>query len=412
MSDRSTPLLGNPEFVADLRSDMSQRAVQDRWGLSQSAVNKWRRRDKAAQVGGVSNAVSESSSDGSKTVSFVRSRPITLDDARGWIVASGDDPDDYVLSVRSIAYGVDQSSNRMSAVPKRVVDKAFVLPDTAELFALIDAWVPPKTVKRSTFGTFVVCPADMQVGKTDFGLDSTDLTGRVLASFARAEEFVSQNSFAEIVVADLGDIVENVNNTSSQRGTNDLALTEQIRLARRLILEGIKMLAPHTPRLVYVSVPSNHGSVRLGPKAPENHVLDDYGIEVAEQIRDVCANSEKLANVSVLIPEHSYESVAYETSGTVLGFAHGHQVQGADNLGKWWAGQSHGRMPLAGADIALFGHHHSFRAQQSGDARWLFVAPTIDSGSSWFTNKTGERSTAGMLSFTTQGGVWDDLRVL
>jgi len=282
-----------------------------------------------------------------------------------------------------------------------------------DLYAAIDNWTPEvKRVRPFALETLVVCAADLQTGKTDFGLKSTDLTNRVLASFAAAAEIARTTHFAEIVLADLGDIVENINSTSSQRATNDLAITEQVRLARRLMLEGIKLLAPLTDSLIYAAVPSNHGSVRIGPKSPENHVLDDYGIEIAEQLRDICENSDKLANVSFVIPEQSLESLAFTTSGTTLGMAHGHQAQGADGLGKWWAGQSHGRMPLATADLALFGHFHSLRVQQSGDSRWLMVSPSSDSGSSWFTNKTGESSAKGMLSFVTANGQWSELRIL
>jgi hypothetical protein len=353
------------------------------------------------------------SSDGSRTVEAIRSRPITLADARAWITATGDNPDDYTLSIRSIAYGIDMFSNRMSAVPKHAKHAGIGMPSADELLANLDGWNPPKQlgwIGEDT--TLVVCAADLQAGKTDFGLKSADLANRVMASFFAAAEIARDRRFAEILIADLGDIVENINNTSSQRGTNDLALTEQIRFARRLMLEGIKMLAPLTPKLTYAAVPSNHGSVRLGPKSPENHVLDDYGIEIAEQLRDVCAESPALSNVTVVIPEQSIESLCIETSGTHLGMAHGHQAQGPDQLGKWWQGQSHGRMPFAKADIGLFGHFHSMRLQQSGDARWLMVGPSSDSGSSWFTNKTGERSQAGMLTFVTANGEWSDLRIL
>jgi hypothetical protein len=354
----------------------------------------------------------EESSDGSKAVTAIRSRAVTLADARAWISATGDNPDDYTLSIRSIAYGTDMWSNRMSATPKHVKGSVSAI-DTDDLWAAINSWTPA-AVSHKSFApeTFVVCAADLQAGKTDFGLKSPDLAKRVLESFAKAAAIATETRYAEIVLADLGDIVENINSTSSQRATNDLAITEQIRLARRLMLEGIKMLAPLTDSLVYVAVPSNHGSVRIGPKSPENHVLDDYGIEIAEQLRDICNESDKLSNVTVIIPEQSAETLAYTTSGTTLGFAHGHQAQSPDSLGKFWQGQSHGRMPLATADIALFGHYHSFRVQQSGDARWLMVSPASDNGSSWFTNKTGERSQAGMLSFVTSGGQWTELKIL
>lgn len=64
------------------------------------------------------------SSDGSREIEAIRTRSVTLEDAREWIESTGDDPDDYVLSIRSIAYGEGLFSNRMSATPKvgRTVD--------------------------------------------------------------------------------------------------------------------------------------------------------------------------------------------------------------------------------------------------------------------------------------------------
>lgn len=382
-------------------------------GVDEASVRRHLKHAPMVLAGIESRESTEESSDGTKTVEAIRSRAVTLEDARAWIKASGDNPDDYTLSIRSIAYGADMWSNRMSATPKFRKSEQHEKLNTDDLYAAIDSWTPTASKPSTTSAkTFVVCAADFQTGKVDFGRNSKDLADRVLSSFAKAAQIATETRFAEIVIADLGDIVENINSTSSQRGTNDLAITEQVRLARRLMLEGIKMLAPLTDSLVYVAVPSNHGSVRIGPKSPENHVLDDYGIEIAEQLRDICGESDKLSNVTIRIPEQSIESLCIETSGTHLGFAHGHQAQGADGLGKWWSGQSHGRMPLAEADIFLAGHFHSLRVQQSGDARWLMVGPSSDSGSSWFTNKTGERSVGGMLSFVTADREWSDLKIL
>jgi predicted phosphodiesterase len=208
----------------------------------------------------------------------------------------------------------------------------------------------------------------------------------------------------------LGDIVENFCNTSSQRGTNDRALTEQIRIARRLMLQAVLMFSPLTEKLTYLAIPSNHGSVRLASKSPENHVLDDYGIEIAEQIRDVAQHSDKLKNLQVVIPETSMESLSYTThDGTTLGLVHGHQAGGPNGLSKWWAGQDHGRMPTAGADILLVGHYHSLKVEQSGDARWVFICPASEVGSSWFRNKTGQASRSGILTMTVKSGQWSNL---
>jgi len=338
-------------------------------------------------------------------------QPWGFDDYRAFIQSKGQNPDEVTFTWGWTSNPAGGFWNKLNNV-RPIAAGASAIP-TDDLHAAIDAWTPAVAPNATPSAeTFVVCAADLQAGKVDYGLGSGDLLNRVLASFDHAAEIATNTRFAEIILADLGDIVENINNTSSQRATNDLAITEQIRLARRLMLEGIKRLAPLTDSLVYVAVPSNHGSVRLGPKSPENHVLDDYGIEIAEQLRDICNESDKLTNVTIRIPEQSAETLALTTSRTTLGFAHGHQAQSPDALGKFWQGQSHGRMPLAAADIALFGHYHSLRVQQSGDSRWLMVSPSSDSGSSWFTNKTGERSQAGMLSFITSDGAWSDLRIL
>lgn len=122
-----SPLWDNPEFIEDCRSTLSKAEIMEKWGVSSGLVVDVRKEvgapiDQArAKDIDPEQRTTESSSDGSKSVEFIRSRPITLEDAREWIRSSGDDPENYVLSVRSIAYGQGLSSNRMSAVPKRPV---------------------------------------------------------------------------------------------------------------------------------------------------------------------------------------------------------------------------------------------------------------------------------------------------
>ncbi|TFD51969.1 hypothetical protein E3T46_07730 [Cryobacterium sp. Hh11] len=412
-------LLENKGFLADLaNAAISSRAISAKYSdgtqrIGKSTVNDYRKNGvpSVEATASISGESEKHNLDGSADYTRFSTTPWGHDNYRAFIQSKGQNPDEVTFTWGWTSNPLGGFWNKLNNVRPIAAGAAAI--DTADLYAAIDSWMPP--VRRPdviTAQTFVVCAADLQTGKTDYGLKSTDLAKRVLASFTEAARIATETHFAEIILADLGDIVENINSTSSQRATNDLAITEQIRLARRLMLEGIKMLAPLTDSLVYVAVPSNHGSVRIGPKSPENHVLDDYGIEIAEQLRDICNESDKLSNVSVVIPETSMETLAYTTSGTTLGFAHGHQAQSPDSLGKFWQGQSHGRMPLAAADIALFGHYHSLRVQQSGDARWLMVSPASDNGSSWFTNKTGERSQAGMLSFVTSNHAWSDLRIL
>ena len=416
-------LLTNEAFLADLKGSDTNRALSDRWGISTSTVSKYRSGNYGDRFAGVevpgeverfAPEEYEESSDGARTITnfaAIRDRPVNANDVREWLRSTGDDPASWNYSFRSIAYGADSFSNKMSAWPK-TGKGGIVAPPADELLQALDGWEPEslEPLERAGAG-FIICPADLQMGKGDYGLTHEDTIRRVMASWERAAAFCREYRPSEILIAELGDSIENINSTSSQRGTNTAAITEQIRYARRVLLEGIKMLAPLTDRLVYAAVPSNHGSVRIGPKSAENHVLDDYGIEIAEQLRDIVAESASLAHVEVIVPEVVNETLCIEIAGTKVGMAHGHQANSSDKLGDFWRGQSHGRMPLGKADIALFGHWHSLRVQQSGDARWLMVSPSSDNGSSWFTSNTGERSKSGMLGLTVDRGEWADLQV-
>lgn len=288
--------------------------------------------------------------------------------------------------------------------------------DVADLEAAIAGYTPPSASPASPANpALVVCASDWQVGKTDMNGGTKGTVRRVLDAFHKAAQRAEELRPAEIVLADLGDVIENECNTVSQRATNDLDLTSQVRLARRLMLEGIKLLAPHTPRLTYVAVPSNHAAVRtgVGSKNLASTVQNDWGLEIQEQIRDVCTNSDTiLRDVNFVSPQHHLESVVYNVCNTNIGFLHGHQTRNPDKIGDWWKGQSHGRGPVGEADILLLGHWHSLRVQLSGDSRTFMVAPTSDPGSSWFTGTAGDWSKPGMLTFTVNDGGWDLLRVL
>lgn len=121
------PLLEDEEFLADLADDsMSERQIAGRWGVARSTVNKYRQRVRSEGLGdkrftetNLAKETTEESTTGAKSIEFIRDRPVTLEDARDWIRSTGDDPDDYELSVRSIAYADTKSSNKMQALPRR-----------------------------------------------------------------------------------------------------------------------------------------------------------------------------------------------------------------------------------------------------------------------------------------------------
>jgi hypothetical protein len=237
-----------------------------------------------------------------------------------------------------------------------------------------------------------------------------------MASLDRACELLEANPVAEIVWADLGDGIENFCNTPSQRQTNDMNLVEQVRVLRRLQLEGLMRLSAYAP-IIHVSVPSNHSQNRIGLQAPAADSHDDWGIEVQQQLFDTFSTirPDLVGNaISFLSPEKHYESVGYTTaSGTRLGFVHGHRSTRQAGLEQWWAGQALGRQPVADADILLVGHFHNLSLVSVGDERYIITAPSLDNGSSWFTVGRGNVATAGVLTMRVQGkGAPSDLKIV
>lgn len=282
----------------------------------------------------------------------------------------------------------------------------------------LDGWTfEPQAVERNGTKSAVFAMSDLQAGKAGQRLGGTpEMIERVRASIAKFVHELSNTPPEllpdDIVIWDGGDSVENHFNTAEQIATNDLALPEQIRVARRLFLEAIKALAPYASRIYFVSVPSNHGRSRVGYKAAGGTVDADFGLEISYQLEDAVRENASLHHVHFIRPESLYETAELEVSGTKLAFTHGHNSNSQKGHSRWWADQAHGRMPGWDADILLTAHFHNLGVTQSGNGRWIIETSSSDAGSDWFTNKSGERATQGVTAFDVLNGQWSNLRIL
>jgi hypothetical protein len=429
-----TPLLNDPQFVADLENrDLTGATISRKWGIAKSAVNKWRRRltepvpdplaiarapkvDAAALTGKV-----DVGPDGGEFVDVQTTEVIT--DWSDVFRRFNLDPDSFEVVGGTVRMSTWQQSKALEDGTRDVVNlfsyrATFrrIRQDDDEFASILDriksfTYVPAPVAFNPV--TQVVVPCDLQVGKVDWNGNTDDTVEQALESFAKAAEFAREFRPAELCLVDAGDPIENIYNTASQLGTNDSDLPRQIEVAHNIFLTGIEMLAPLVPSLRYAAVSSNHGQQRLGPKSPAGDAHADYGLGIAKMIRRALElNPSAFRHVTVQTPDPYMESLYFRTSGSDVGVVHGHQAGQADKLGEWWKGQSHGNMPVAKARILIAGHFHSLRYYQSGDSRHVFVGPASDRGSSWFTNLRGESSQSGMLMFTTHDNTWDDLRVL
>ena len=257
--------------------------------------------------------------------------------------------------------------------------------------------------------TLIVCMADFQVGKAQSGggtEDTVRLVRRAVADIAHDIENVG--GYERIILADVGDSTEGFWNVASQAQTNDLSLTDQIRVVQRLYAEALQALAPLCSSLYYVAVPSNHCAVRTGPgkNSRANAPDDDFGIMISKNIEDIVADRSGFEHVTFHRPEKWEEAVTVDAAdGTRIGFTHGHLAGSQSKVPGWFRDLAFGRRSgLYDARILVHGHWHNFAVSQAGDARWIISCPSADRGSDWWTNISGDSTRPAILTFEARDG--------
>lgn len=292
------------------------------------------------------------------------------------------------------------------------------LPDLDDLH---NAVKKSRTKKGQSFsnnlsGTEVICLADCQLGKTDVLGGTEETLARLEDSLESITNRIKASKPEEILLLDGGDSIEGFENTAAQAQTNDLRLTEMIRVWRRVLWTWIDTVASLAPSVKVASVPSNHARVRRG-KGYLSEPFDDYGLEVLAQCFDMAkVNPEKYSHVQFYTPDDFQDTLAIQTlDGTVVGLAHGDQVNNPNSLGTWLSGQALQNSPVGNCDILVANHFHHLKVDIVGNNRTVFVTPTSDNGSSWYTNKSGNSSSPGVMVFSVNKQEilgWSGLEVL
>ena len=262
----------------------------------------------------------------------------------------------------------------------------------------------------------VVALADWQAGKGDHGgvealLDR--LFSLKAAVPARVKHLAKVGRPVDaLYVVGMGDMVEGCTDHYSQQ-TFSVALDrrQQIRLVRRMLVELLTDWSKLTPRMVVTCVPGNHGENRRGGKSFTTFE-DNDDLAVFEQAAEVLSAAG--IEASWVIPDGDM-TVTLDVAGTVVSFAHGHQLNGSGiPLAKarhWWKGKMAAKHPVGDADVLVYGHYHHFQALQDGP-RTIFGCPSNDGGSRWFEEQGGPQTRCGTLTFTCTEAGWDDLAIL
>ena len=303
--------------------------------------------------------------------------------------------------------------------------RATVLPVSAPQSADIDVLVSEakrrvKSAGRPTPASsraLVVCLADWQAGKSDHGGVEALLERLWLlkdAVPARLKQLKKAGRPVDsLYVIGMGDMVEGCDgHYAAQTFSVALDRRQQVRLVRRMLVTMLTEWAALAPRVVVGCVPGNHGENRKAGKAYTTFE-DNDDLATFEQAQEILTAA-GFENVSWVIPDGDM-TITLDVAGTVVSFAHGHQMNGAGiplaKARRWWQGKMAAMHPVGGAQVLVYGHYHHLQMLQDGP-RTILGCPSNDGGSRWFEEQGGPATACGTLSFTCTEDGWDDLAIL
>jgi predicted phosphodiesterase len=299
------------------------------------------------------------------------------------------------------------TSYRLTLVPKAV--ETALKEDVEKIKKKLETWKPSvKPKKRQKEGlAFVLAPSDQQIGKKASGTGTDEIVERILDVTEKAvhrykELETAGRPLSKVVIALLGDHVEG---NTSQNGklqstyASDIGLTEQIRVARRVLLAQIKAFSEVCPNIVVAVVNGNHDEVTRQINVDP---AEGWNTEIVSAVSDVCREVKELSKVEFRFPQSGHQTLALDVNGTMLGLFHGHQMKSGGAL-KYISGQAAGNTPLGRCDVWLSGHYHHFRSEDIGQRFWA-QCPTLDGGSGWFRDRVGLESEPGLLTMVLGEG--------
>jgi hypothetical protein len=271
---------------------------------------------------------------------------------------------------------------------------------------------PPKPAKRKGVpATQVIIWADWQLFKSaGDGIHGTvDRITRSWAATLSAKREWAHAGFDvnDLVIIGNGDIVEGCSIYPNQAYEITGDMRDQTNAARRLIVGGVKALAPHYETVRGSVVGGNHGENRQNGKRVNRH--DNGDAAVFEQAADVLAeNQEAFGHVAWQIPRDEL-AATIDVRGWVLGHQHGHLSAGSGNpeakMRGWYEKHAAAKTPVGDSHVLCTSHfHHERLADWGADDRVRsgckgVQCAAMDGGSPVFADLFASESPPGLTTF-------------
>ena len=278
----------------------------------------------------------------------------------------------------------------------------------------------PKQPKQFTgSASLVVCASDWQTGKRD-GDGLKGLVGRWLDAIDDVEFRLKElkkigRPIDSITVLCLGDLVEGCDgHYDIQTFTVEVDRRDQVKIARRLLRDALIRWSKIVPSITVAAIGGNHGENRKNGKAFTT-LGDNDDVALVESVAEIFqANPDAYGHIKFAIPKDEL-SLTLEVHGKIIGITHGHLARSGNGvegkLRRWIADQTLGRQSIGDCDILVTGHYHSFKIADWGGVKWL-QAPSLDGGSVWWRQSTGEIADVGVLTFVVSNQGVTDIQLL
>ena len=297
---------------------------------------------------------------------------------------------------------------------------AMTLEDVAELSRLVMRRKTHKVVESTGGCAYVVNLSDFQIGKGEGG-GTVATVERITSALHGAQARLKQlrklgRQIDAVYLIGMGDLAEQCQgHYPSQLFTVDCTRREQLQIVRELITLAVDLFVDLVPTVVVGAVPGNHGENRANGKMITT-VADNDDLAVFDQVAEALAkNPGRYGHVEFHISNDLV--LTLDVAGVEVAWTHMHQGSGSGErkIAEWWKGQVMGNRPISSAQILNTAHFHHFLCSEA-TGRTILQMPAMDGGSGWWTDKTGQNSPAGMVTYLA--GVacgargWSDLQII
>ncbi|UOQ57230.1 helix-turn-helix domain-containing protein [Leucobacter allii] len=398
----------------------SNAAIARELGCHEASVRRARKRLRLASAPALNagtHAVGESEThrpDGSADYTVPSTVAWGYDDFCKFIRSKGQDPEQVTFS-----WGVTSTPgggyfNKLNNVRPKAPQASSI--DTDAILDRLRTWTP--TPMESVAGEpvgLVVALADLQLGKGE-GDGTPGTLRRLEQSLERVVEQIRSLQtrgvrIRSILLANMGDHTEGTHGSyASQPYSVDLNLRDQLQTALEVNLQWVKTLAPFTDNFEYAATICNHGTLsRAGGRENITDDADNATGLITDLIAKICKLHPDLQHVKVNSPRG--EMITTTTiEGVTLAMAHGQKITGSE--ANWLAAQSqnlaHRRKFVP--DMWLTAHKHHAQVTDFGPYTRI-QATTVEPGSKYFEDLTGQYSRTGVTMFTVGQdlpGKWDN----